>query len=109
VNKRGALPFFGTLFVALFLVVQVGLCFWFRSKPGLAWIAGAFVVGLIAGSIYESTWRTATTPVDNPAMARVLKEHHIITIDYNWTRHKLVTGACLSAVAFGLGLTTNRI
>jgi len=48
-------PFFGVPFVVMFLAVQAGICFWFRTKTGLAWIAGAFVVGLIAGKTRATT------------------------------------------------------
>jgi len=102
-------PLFGTAFVIVFLAVQVGLCFWFRTTIGLAWIAGAFAVGLVAGSIYESIWSEPTALASNPAMEEVLREHGIATPGYDWTRHKLVTGVCISAVAAGLGLATDKL
>ena len=68
-------PLFETLFVGLFLSLQVGLCIWFRTRIGLAWIAGAFVVGLIGGSIGESFWSGTSNPKPNPAVEQVLRQH----------------------------------
>ncbi len=102
-------PYLGTLFAIVFVCVQIGLCFWFRTTIGLAWIAGAFVVGLTAGGIYEAVWRRPTMEESNPAMAEVLRQHDIETPEYDWTRHRIVTGACASALALGVGLATGKL
>ena len=102
-------PFFGLYFVVLFLAVQTGLCFWFRTKIGMACIAGAFVVGLIGGGIGESFWSETTTPVPNPVVEQVLEEHGVQTTEYDWTRHKLITGACLSGIVLGFGLVRGKL
>jgi hypothetical protein len=34
-------PLFGIAFAIVFLAVQVGLCFWFRTRLGIVWIASA--------------------------------------------------------------------
>ena len=102
-------PYFGIPFVVLYLAVQSGLCFWFRTKMGFVWMAGALVVGLIGGSIGESIWSERTTPLQNPAMERVLKEHGIATSHYDWTRHKLISGVCLSGIALGFGFVREKL
>jgi len=108
-------PYFGMPFVALYLVVQSGLCFWFRTKMGFVWMAGALVVGLIGGSIGESIWAERTGPKVNPAMERVLREHGAapsgleLAGDYDWTRHKLVCGVCTSGIALGFGFVREKL
>jgi len=105
----GLISYFGIAFVVAFFCVQIGLCLWFRTTIGFAWIAGAFVIGLAAGSIFESVWHRPSLNETNPAMAEVLKDHNIDTPDYDWSRHKLVTGVCVSAIALGMGLATNKL
>ena len=102
-------PFFGTAFAVLFFAVQTGLYFWFRTKIGSAWITGIFVVGLIAGSIGESIWSDKTNTAVNPVVERVLKEYGLPTSDFDWTRHKLIAGVCLSGIVLGFGLVGEKL
>ena len=102
-------PLFGTGFVLLYLGLQITLCFWFRTKIGLAWIAGGFVLGLIGGTVGESVWSRKSNPNPNPAFEQVLNQHGMSTTEYDWTRHKLVTGGCLAGAAVGLGLARGKL
>ena len=122
-------PYFGMPFVVLYLVFQSGLCLWFRTKMGFVWMAGALVIGLIGGSIGESTWSGRTGPKVNPAVMQVLKEHGAATSEldvrlrsvsaklevmelagnYDWTRHKLVCSVCTSAIALGFGFVREKL
>ncbi|MCH2211513.1 MAG: hypothetical protein MK110_09435 [Fuerstiella sp.] len=108
-------PYFGIPFVVVYLIVQSGLCCWFRTKIGFVWMAGALVVGLIGGSIGESAWSERTTPQVNPAVERVLQEQGVATSSYDWpsqydwTRHKLICGVCLSGIALGFGFIREKL
>jgi len=102
-------PYFGIPFVILFVAVQASLCLWFRTKIGLLWITGAFVVGLIAGGIGESIWSKRAPAPPNPTVEQVLEEHGFPTSDYDWTRHKLVSGVCLSGIALGFGFVREKL
>jgi len=102
-------PFFGWPFVVLFLAVQAGLCFWFRSRFGLVWITGALVVGLIGGSVGEAMWKDRTNPTPHPVMEQIREEHGLQTMEYDWTRHKLITGVCLSGIALGFGFVREKL
>ena len=78
-------------------------------------MAGALVIGLIGGSIGESTWSGRTGPKMNPAMMQALKEHGAATSgielagNYDWTRHKLVCGVCVSGIALGFGFVREKL
>jgi len=102
-------PYFGIPFVVMFLAAQAWLCFWFRTKIGLAWITGAFVIGLIGGSIRESVWGSQTISPPNPVVERVLNDRGFPTSNYDWTRHKLITGVCLSGAALGFGFVREKL
>ena len=102
-------PIFEIPFVVLFLAIQTGLCFWFRTRIGLVWITGAFVAGLILSSIGESIWKERATSPQNPAVVRILEEHGLATSNYDWTRHKLVAGACISGLVLGFGFAREEL
>ena len=78
-------------------------------------MAGALVVGLIGGCIGELVWSERTTPQVNPAVERALREQGVETSrygwssKYDWTRHKLICGVCLSGMALGFGFVREKL
>lgn len=98
---------FGSLFVVLFLAGQVGLCWWSRSKSAVAWLVGMFVLGFVAGHIGEERW--ASQPKNPPQVQKIINEYKYAGADYDWTRHKLISGVGLSGLVLGFLSVRGRL
>ena len=83
-------PFFGTFFAILFVLIQAGACLVLDMKIGLAWIAGMFLLAFIAGHFGEAM-------------------HSFEKSDYEWTRHRMVAGTCLSGLVLGVQILRRKI
>lgn len=81
-------PVFGSIFVVLFMLAQGAGCLALDMKRGFAWMAPAFVIGFVAGYLGESVWGTD---------------------GYDWTRHRLLGGACFSAIALSVQILRGKL
>lgn len=98
---------FGSLFFVLFLVGQLGLCWWSRSKSAAAWVVGMFVLGFLAGNIGEMRWSAEQKPP--PKIQKMINEYEFAGAEYDWTRHKLISGCCLSGIVLGFLAIRGRL
>jgi hypothetical protein len=102
-------PLLGVLFVVLFIGAQIGLCLWFRTRIGLALIACAFLFGFYSGGIAERSVARDGSLSSNREMQKMFAEQGLPSETYDWTRHKLIGGVCLSALAIGFGFVTEKL
>lgn len=96
-------PVFGIPFAIVATIVLIAFCVWQRSWVNLAVVAVIFAFGFGLGS-WRAAWnKEIETPV-NPQIAKVLEEHGIDRFNYDWDRHKWMTGFCLSSLVLGAKL-----
>ena len=81
-------PVFGRLFAIVFIVLQVGFCLGLRSPIGLIWMVGAILTGFLGGMLGQATF-------GDP--------------DYDWMRHRIVAGACVSAIVLGVLVVRDKL
>ena len=81
-------PVLGYVFAGLFVALQVACCLMLRAPVGLAWVVGVCVAGFLAGTLGQSAFGDD---------------------GYDWTRHRVVAGACLSAIVLGVLVLKNKL
>jgi len=83
-------PVFGFVFAAVFVALQAAACLGLDMKMGLAWIAGMLLLGLLLGSFGQAM-------------------HSYEGVAYDWTRHKIVAGACVSGLVLGILILKSKV
>jgi len=83
-------PVFGTIFAILFIHAQVLFCFVLDMKKGLGWIALMVVLGFLGGWLGQAF-------------------HGSEPIPYDWSRHRIVVGACVSGLVLGIQILRQKV
>lgn len=83
-------PFFGAAFAILFVVAQAGVCLALGAKAGLAWIAGMLLLGYLGGAFGQAVFSFEAQ-------------------GYDWARHRIVTGACVSGLVLGIQFLRGKL
>lgn len=94
------IPVFGVPFVVFYFLAQAGICFWLRSKLGIALVVTVSLLGYLIGGFGEAKWKRRHAPP--PAMDQVLEQHGIPSSKYDWTRDRLIKGVSMSGLVLGV-------
>lgn len=96
-------PIFGVAFAIVTGLALLAFCVWQRSWVNLALFTGLFVVGFLLGSM-RAAWHKDDAKAVTPQIAKVLQERGFHRFNYDWERHKWMTGICFASLGLGFKL-----
>ena len=87
------IPVFGVKFGLIFIIFQIGYCYYFCEKKAFKWMTGGLLFGFVGGYLNATKILFPVGPLP----------------PYSFSRAVLLMGACVSAIVLGIGVLKGKL